>query len=137
MTTAYHLTATPIIFAALAGFVVIPEREYRAPFEPEKIGCVESVVRSVSGASGFLVDERDREQMKFVTNGIEAFSMTVYSEKVALDDEILNITNGGIGKFLGMQVVANQHLGPAAVNEFVDAILEGIRDRCEIVLQIK
>lgn len=73
---------------------------YESEFGTEKISKVENVIKDLAQRRNLRVFEKNRENMKYLSRGEDAFFIALYFK----NDPILVVTNVGVGKLITLSV---------------------------------
>jgi hypothetical protein len=92
------------------GTRVEPFEEYRSNFDPVNVPCAESVVRRLSDERNFGLDEGPKDSLRFITRGMDAFFIAIYSNDTdfGVTNLVMIVTNAGAGIFVNMQVFQSE-----------------------------
>ena len=74
---------------------------YQANFDASKIEEVEGAMEIISKKWGLRLFQKDRERMKYLTQGKEAFFIALYFN----GDAVLSLNNVGVGEVLSLMIV--------------------------------
>ena len=100
---------------------------YEAPFDPqlEKINAVARFIHGIAGELGLDVKEREREEMKFITSGMDAFQISLRVK----GDMVILVSNAAIGTKLYLRLYDSRHMAAEEVNRLADEIKDGLERR--------
>lgn len=97
---------------------------YEAPFDPQldKINAVELFIHDIAGEWGLDVKEREREEMKFITSGMDAFQISLRRN----GDMVILVSNAAIGTKLYLRLYHSRHMASEEVNRLAEEIKDGL-----------
>ena len=127
---ALTLLITAPVVAACGEEHVEPAFFYKAQFDPSMVAEVESFVRDISVKWQLELFEKDREQMKFLTQYREAFFISLYFEC----DAILAIMNVGVGNVLTLSLHDYGNLPVEQLERLANEVRSGLRAQLNIDL---
>ena len=103
---------------------------YQAKFNPELVNEVEKYLANYADSHGYDLFQKDRNQMKMVTQGVDALFIAYYKN----DEIIVSITNAGIGDVLSLDTVSNSELSNNELSKLANDIAKLLRDKLNINL---
>ena len=116
-----------------------PYAVYEAPFEPQldKINEVALFIHDMAGELNLQAKEGDREEMKFITSGMDAFEISLRVK----GDKVILTGNAAIGTKLYLKLYDSRHKAAGEVNRLGDEIKDGLErefgfDFCPIDLRM-
>ena len=100
---------------------------YEAPFDPqlEKIDAVARFIHDIAGKWNLDAEESDREGMKFVTSGMDAFDLSLERK----GDMVMLVGNAAIGTKLYLRLYDSRHMTTEEVNRLAEEIKDGLERR--------
>lgn len=105
-----------------------PYLMYKADFSSAKTGEVESAVKKIAKEWGLRVYEKNQEQMKFLTQGKDAFFIALYFE----ENPILVITNAGFGDLLMLSVTDYKGMPTSDLERLAAEVINTLETRLDI-----
>lgn len=115
---------------ACNGDYVVPTFLYKAPFDPLSVDKVEVFMRDISARWNLELFEKDREAMKIMTQGQEAFFIALYFE----GDAILAIMNAGVGNVLTLSLQDHGNLPVEELERLANEVRSGLKTQLNINL---
>lgn len=103
---------------------------YRSPFDPSMVTDVESYMRKASKNWNFELFEKDKKEMKAVTDGQEAFYLAFYHK----DKAILDISNVGVGVVLTLALFDHGDMPIAELERLANEVRSGLKSKFGIQL---
>ncbi len=116
-----------------------PHLLYRAPFDPQHIEKMEALIHEIANEWGLRVYEKDREEMKFLTNGQEAFFIALYVEDDQADNfPVASVNNVGTGTVITLMITNRGEIELEELNRLAEEIVAKSRARygIEFVLSL-
>ena len=100
---------------------------YESPFDPQpdEIDAVALFIHDVAGKWELDAEESDREGMKFVTSGMDAFDISLERN----GDMVMLTGNSAIGTKLYLRLYHSRHMATEEVNRLADEIKDGLERR--------
>lgn len=111
---------------------VKPVYFYKAPFDPVMVDAVAEVMKDISESRQFKLFEKDREQMKFLTDGKNAFFTAFYLK----GEPILAVTNVGVGEVLTLSLHDYGELPLDDLEGLAQEVRDTLKNRFNIELQV-
>ena len=111
---------------------VKPMYFYKASFDPVMVDAVADVMEEISENRQFKLFEKDREQMKFLTEGKNAFFTAFYLK----GEPILAITNVGVGEVLTLSLHDYGELPLDVLEGLAQEVRNTLKNRFNIELQV-
>ena len=105
---------------------------YKASFDPVMVDAVADVMEEISENRQFKLFEKDREQMKFLTEGKNAFFTAFYLK----GEPILAITNVGVGEVLTLSLHDYGELPWMCWEGLAQEVRNTLKNRFNIELQV-
>ena len=104
-----------------------PYAVYEAPFEPQldKINEVALFIHDVAGQLNLDAKEGDREEMKFISSGMDAFQISLQVK----GDMVISTGNSVIGTRLFLKLYDSRHMAADEVNRLADEIKSRLERR--------
>ena len=109
---------------------IVPVFFYEAPFDPLLVDEVEEIMYDISGKWELSVFEKDREAMKIMTQGQEAFFIALFLE----DDSILAIMNAGIGNILTLSLQTDDNFPVEELGKLANEVRRELKTHLNIDL---
>lgn len=110
-----------------------PAAVYKGEFDHSKIGAVESIVDEVAQRWRLRIFRKNREHMKHLTQGRDAFFVALYFE----NDAVLALTNVGVGTVLTMITTDHGKMPLHELNGVASDIVDMLRTRLSINLHLE
>lgn len=111
---------------------VRPAFFYKASFDPVMVDAVAKAMEDISESHQFKLFEKDREQMKFLTDGENAFFTAFYLK----GEPILAITNVGVGGVLTLSLHDYSDLSLDELEGLAQEVRDTLKNRFSIELQV-
>ena len=111
---------------------VKPVYFYKASFDPVMVDAVTEAMKDISENRQFKLFEKDREQMKFLTEGKNAFFTAFYLK----GEPILAITNVGVGEVITLSLHDYGELSLDALEGLAQEVRDTLKNRFNIELQV-
>ena len=111
---------------------VKPVYFYKASFDPVMVDAVAEVMKDISENRQFKLFEKDREEMKFLTEGKNSFFTAFYLK----GKPILVLTNVGVGEVLTLSLHDNSKLPLDALEGLAQEVRNTLKNRFNIELQV-
>lgn len=102
----YLLFVVMLLLASCGSKVSEPDLYYKAEFDIALVDEVSTYFKTLAGKRDFEVFEKDRREMKAITQGREAFYISYYAGDK--DVPVLWVTNAGAGTVIDLAFHANE-----------------------------
>lgn len=127
-----------LLFFAFGLASCTPERRfpgvsYEAAFDPAMVEDVMVFMRTISEDWDLYLEERYREDLRYVARGMNAFVSTLYFD----GDGILMVTNVGPGDVLQFSLSDNGKMPIEDLERLGAEVRQGLRDQLGIELEFK
>ena len=106
---------------------------YRAAFDPLMINDVEVYIRAVGKKWDLEIFEKDRDQMKFITQNQEAFYIAFYYN----DNAILHISNAGFGVGIVLSLFDDGEMPLSDLKKLDEEIRAGLKENFGVKLEAR
>lgn len=107
-----------------------PRFFYRGDFSPSLVDGVENYMKKIAKQKGYRVFEKDRDQMRTLTQGQDAFFMSYYLEEKA----ILSIMNVGAGTVLTLSLNDYEIISIDELEQLATEVRDGLNKEFGIKL---
>lgn len=102
-----------------------PHALYNAPFDPQQIDGVVEFIYEIADKWNLELEEKDRGQMKYLTQGQEAFRIYLVLE----GDMVILIGNAGFGTTLSLMVMDYGHMPVEELDRLTNEIKSELERR--------
>ena len=101
---------------------------YTANFDVSTVNEAEAIVKKVAKKWDLRVYEKDREQMKFLTQGKDAFFIALYFN----EDPIISIGNSGVGEILRVMAIDYGNVPVSDLEKITADFIKAFKDQLNI-----
>lgn len=105
-----------------------PYLHYRADFDTAKVDEAEMTIKEIAKKWNLRVYEKDRDQMKFLTQGKEAFFIALYRD----EDPVLSLTNSGVGNVISVMAVDYGNMPVSDLERLTKEVIKVLEERLNI-----
>lgn len=95
-----------------------PILKYQSPFDPSYVNAVEEYIKLLSDEKGFRVFEKDREEMRIISKGKEAFFIALYKG----EKQFLVISNVGAGDIIFLHLTEHNEIRKSEIADLAEEI---------------
>jgi len=111
---------------------ISPEFYYRADFNPDQIDKVEVIIKNIAKDWNLRVFEKNRNHMKDLTQGKEAFFIGLYLE----DNLIFDITNVGVGNQIDIGLFRHDNVSINDLKKLSDQVRSNLKKELQIDFEL-
>lgn len=107
-----------------------PDFYFEGAFKPSLVDDLEAYVKELAGDKNFRVFEKDRDQMKVLTQGEDALYMSLY--KGSGDKPVLWVSNVGTGMVLTLGLLSNDSFSLADTKKLSDEVILYLKKEMDV-----
>jgi len=105
-----------------------PYSLYKAKFDVSKVDDVENTMVVIAKRWNLEPFQKDREQMKFLTQNKEAFFIAFYFD----GDPVLVVTNVGVGEVLTLSATDYKKMPISDLKKLIVEVIDALKDQFNI-----
>lgn len=107
-----------------------PQFYFEGKFSPSLVDNLDSYLKNLSRERGFRVFEKDRREMKVLTQGQDAFYISLYKE--SSDKPVLWISNVGVGTVLSLGLFSRENFSPIESKKLADELVFYLKEEMNV-----